>query len=794
MFKNFFTIAWRTVWKNKAYAGINILGLSLGIACSLLIFTLVHYHSGFDNFHFAKDRIYRIVTEWHDVTADYSQGTPSPLARAVRNDLDGTEAVARVITYRDLITVHSDNETKKFDEEFAYAEPGFFDIFTFPLVRGDKARALHSPGQALVTEKIAKKYFGTVDAAMGKTLRLANTTDFEVVGVLRDFPVNSDRRQPIYFSYANLGDRNRRLTGDSVWGSVYSQFMTFVRLKPNVGVAQMNKGLDIISKKYQKGRDAGTVVFRLQPLADIHFNGQFDGAVDKKYLWALGLIGLFILITACVNFINLATAQALNRGTEVGIRKVLGGLGRQLFWQFIAETALIAGIAVVIGYSLAITALPAMNSLFKTEISMRFITDPSSIAFAAALLGAVIFLSGSYPGLVLSRFQPVQALKSKLSQKQVGGFSLRRILVIAQFAISQMLIIGAIVVAGQLHYVRTTDLGFKKDAIVLLPVPRNSPAELSSLDVRLRAIPGVDALSMCQAPPASEMTNSTNARFDNRSEDEHFEVFTKGGDDRYLSTFGLHLIAGRNFFPGDSAIEFVVNETLVRKMNLREPADILGRRLRIGSKVSGPIVGVVKDFYSQSLHGDMTAVAILPARINYNICAVKLNPANLRGSLSSIQKLWNGVFPDYLYSYKFLDDSIAEFYETDNSLLTMIGIFAVIAIFIGCLGLYGLTSFMAVRKTKEIGVRKVLGAGIPSILWLFGREFVRLLVMAFLIAAPLAGWVMHRYLLDFKYRISIGPGIFLLSIATTTLVVLMTVSYQSLRSALANPVTALRSE
>lgn len=794
MLRNFFTIAWRNVRKNKAYAGINILGLSLGIACSLLIFTLVHYHLSFDNFHPDKDRIYRIVTEWHDEAAFFSQGTPSPLGKAVRNDLTAAEKTSRVIQYTDLITVQTASETKKFEEGFAYAEPEFFDIFNFPLVRGNKAAALRSPNQALLTEKLAKKYFGATDAAMGKTIRLANKTDFQIVGILRDIPVNTDRPQQIYLSYSNLKERNARLGGDSSWGSVYSQCMTFVRLKPGTTVARMNQGLAMIGKKYQKGRDAGTVLFRLQPLSDIHFNPDFDGSVDKKYLWALGLIGLFILITACVNFINLATAQALNRSTEVGIRKVLGGLSRQLFWQFITETALIAVFAVTIGFSVATAVLPALNTLFKTEISIHFLTDPAAIGFGLALLAVVIFLSGSYPGLVLSRFQPVQALKSRLSQKQVGGFPLRRVLVITQFTISQLLIIAAIVVAGQLQYVRTTDLGFNKNAIVLLPVPHNSSAELNTLDVRLREIPGVQNLSFCQTAPASEANNSANARFDNRAEDEHFEVYTKDGDDRYLSLFGLKLVAGRNFFKGDSVVEFLVNETMVRRLNLRSPGDIIGHQLTIGSKVKGPIVGVVKDFFDQSLHSEQNAIAILPARYNYFTCAVKLDPANIHGSMAAIEKVWNTTFPDYLYSYKFLDDNIAEFYATDTSLLTMIEVFAAIAVFIGCLGLYGLTSFMAMRKTKEIGVRKVLGAGIPSILWLFGREFVRLVIIAFAIAAPVGWWVMHNYLQDFKYRITIGPGIFLLSIAATGLIVLLTVSYQSIRSALANPVKSLRSE
>jgi putative ABC transport system permease protein len=793
MLKNFFTIAWRNVRKNKAYASINILGLSLGIACSLLIFALVHYQLSFDTFHPGKDRIYRIVTEWHDEVAEYSQGTPTPLGRAVRKDLVGPEQTARVIGTSGVITVQDNSETKKFKEDFAYVEPAFFDIFRFPLIRGDKASALLAPNQALLTEKLAKKYFGSADAAMGRTIRVVNMTDFQVVGILQDIPANTERRHEIYLSYDNRADGDPRLAGDSNWGSVSSGAMTFVKLKPGVTPAQVNKGLSIISKKYQQGRDAQTVVFRLQPLADIHFNPVLDGPINRKYLWALSFIGLFIIITACVNFINLATAQALNRGREVGVRKVLGGLSRQLFWQFITETAFIAFFAAFIGYFLAAMTLPALNNLFKTQIDFRIFTDPAALAFGIALLLLVIVLSGSWPGLVLSRFRPVEALKSKISQKQVGGFSLRRVLVVTQFTISQMLIIGAIVIAGQLQFVRTTDLGFNKDAVIVLPIPQNTPAKLNTLDSRLREIPGVVALSFCQRPPVTQGNSTTNFNFNHRTEDEHWEINTKVADYQFLPTFGLRLVAGRNFFKADSTREFVVNETLVRRLNLRSPEAIIGRPLTING-ITGPVVGVVKDFNNNSLHGQIDPIAIFPLPNWYHNCAVKINPAHIHSDLASIEKLWNETFPEYLYSYTFLDDSIAKLYETDISLLSMIEVFAAIAVFIGCLGLYGLTSFMAVRKTKEIGVRKVLGAGFASILWLFGREFTRLVIIAFLIAAPLAGWIMHHYLQDFKYRIPIGPGIFLLSTSATALIVLATVSYQSVRSALANPVKSLRSE
>jgi putative ABC transport system permease protein len=796
MLNSFFKIAWRNVWKNKAYAGVNILGLSLGIACSILIFALVNYHLSFDNFHRDKGRIYRIVTEFHDEIADFSQGVPTPLGKAFRTDYGFAEKVARVIDYRDgLISFKSDNQIKKFIEEqgIAYTEPEFFDIFNFPLLQGDPATVLRRPNQALLTEKIARKYFGDATTAMGKVIRINNKSDFIISGVLKDIPNNTDRKQEIYLSYDNLKDQNSRLAGDSSWGSIYSSSMCFIRLRPGISPTRVNQGLAQMGLKYQKGRDAKTTIFRLQPLADIHFNEDFDGYADKKYMWALLFIGLFIIGTACVNFINLATAQALNRSTEVGIRKVLGGLSSQLFWQFITETSLIALIAVVLGYGLALLALPQLNTIFKSEISFHLFSDPIEIIFLSILLLLVIFLSGSYPGLVLSRFQPVVALKSKLSQKQVGGFSLRRILVITQFTISQMLIIGTIVIASQLHYAQNIDLGFNKKAIVMLPLPVRDAAKLNTLSARIGEISGIEDISFCSAAPASESNNSTNVHFDGRQEDEHWEVNTKRADDQYLHTFGLTMVAGRNFFRADTAREFLINETMVKKLNLHSPEEAIGKQIKI-NRISGPVVGVVRDFHNYSLHADIAPIAIFPDAINYSTCAVKIDPAHLRTNMSALEHIWNETFPDYLYSYAFLDDDIARFYALDTSLLQLIEGFAAIAVFIGCLGLYGLTSFMAVRKTKEIGVRKVLGANVPDILWLFGKEFVRLVLISFLVAAPTAWWIMHAYLQDFKYRIPIGPEIFGLAIAATLVIVVLTVSYQALRSALANPVKSLRTE
>jgi len=802
MLKNYFKIAWRNLQRHKAYAFINVIGLSLGIACGILIFTLLSYHLSFDNFHNNKERIYRIVSDYnYGGSVEHQQGVQQPFGKAFRDDYSFTEKVARVVVYNSaLITLPGEKELKKFNEEkgVAFVEPEFFDVFNFLLVQGDKKTALTEPNCAIITEQTAKKYFRT-ENAIGKIISYsfsAKKIDCKITGILKDLPNNTDRKQEIYVSYSNLKDRDPRLAKDDNWGSVRSSMQCFVLLKLGVSKADAEKIFPAFKKKYLGAEDAKITTFKLQPLSDIHFNTDYDGYADKKYLWALAFIGIFLIATACVNFINLATAQALNRSKEVGVRKVLGSMRLQLFWQFIAETALITLFAVVLAYGLALLALPYLNDLFQTKMAINLFTNIQLAVFLVLLIALVVFLSGSYPGLVLTRFQPVQALKGKLSQKNIGGFSLRRILVVAQFAISQMLIIGTIVVASQMHFSKTTDLGFNKDAIVMLPIPltdSTGKTRMQTLKNRLAEVGGVGDVSFCSEAPASESVHATDLHYSNHPKAEPFDVSVKIGDNQYVKTFGIKLAAGRNIFPADTVREFLVNETLVKKLGLRNPQDIINKNITIG-EATAPVVGVVKDFYTQSFHSDIDPICIMPVYKNYFNCAVKINLKDTKPTLSAFEKIWNETYPEYLYSYQFLDERIAKFYTLDNIMLKLIEAFACIAIFIGCLGLYGLVSFMALQKTKEIGVRKVLGASVQNILWLFGKEFTRLLIIAFVVAAPIAWWVMNKYLLDFKYRINIGIGIFVLAILSTFAVAAISVGYRSIKAAIANPVKSLRTE
>jgi ABC-type antimicrobial peptide transport system permease subunit len=792
MLRNYLKIALRNLRRRKAYTLINILGLALGFASAILIFSFVKYHLSFDTFHSKKDRIYRIVTEDHMEKVFYYPGTPPPVGKAFRNDYTFAEKVSRVYTMGwQQISLPFSANNQKFQEErgVAFAEPGFFDILDFPLVKGDKKNLLTAPNTALVTERIAQKYFGSADP-IGQIIRVNNKTDFRITGILANLPANTDRKQEIYLPFSNLKDYNPWAAGDDGWGGVASDFQCFVLLKPGVSPATVNQVFPAFSRKYYGDYELEWQ-FKLQPLSDIHFNPAFDGKMSRKNLWALSLIGVFLIITAAVNFINLATAQALNRAREVGIRKTLGSFRSQLFWQFIAETALINGVAMLLAFVLIRLALPFLGVLFDMPININFFRDTYLFLFLPLLLVLVIFLSGAYPGLIIAGFQPVRALKGALSQQHVGGFSLRRGLVITQFVISQLLIIGTLVIVYQMRYVSRANIGFQKDAIVMIPVPSNEKSKISTLRSELSRLPGIEKLSFCNQPPIGA-GGGREIVYDHRSRRENYDVILKLGDEQYLSTFGLQLLAGRNLYPSDTIREYLVNETLVKKLGVTNET-VIGKNAMIND-VNGTIVGVIKDFHNESFHSAIAPLAITTQARSYYSGAVKVNTANLQPTLKALQATWEQVYPDNIFGAEFLDARIAQSYQLDQRIQQVIQTFTIVAIFIACLGLYGLVSFMAARKTKEVGVRKVLGASVESILWLFGKEFIRLLLIAFVIAAPLASWVMNKWLETFTYRINPGIGIFVLAILITLVIACLTVGYSAVKAALMNPVKSLRSE
>ncbi|RYG53857.1 MAG: ABC transporter permease, partial [Chitinophagaceae bacterium] len=608
MFKSNFRIAWRNLVKYKSYAFINIMGLALSMTCVIIIFVMVSYHAKFDNFHHNDDRIYRIVTEQHRDNISYSSGVPSPLGKTFREDYNFAEKTARIATFdNELITVDFNGEVKKFKEPhgIAFTEPAYFDIFNFPLIRGNKQQALSEPNTGILTETMARKYFGDADP-LNQVFVLNNKISFRVTGILKDLPTNTDQRTGIFVSYNTLKDYNEWMARDDAWGGMTEAMKCFVLLKPGVKPAQVESALSVYVKKFRPN-NKNVHHYKLQPLSELHFDARYGGVMEKRNLWILSFIGLFLVITACVNFVNLATAQALKRSKEVGIRKVMGGMRKQLFWQFIGETAFITIIAAVLALLLAELIIPYLNTWFETTMTIGIFQGWQLPLFLGLLVAAVTFLAGSYPGLVLSGFKPMTAIKGKISGQQLGGFNTRRTLIVTQFTISLILIIGMVVIAKQVKYAKESSMGFDKDAIVMVPAGDGTSASLQSLKARLAKVPGVQKISLCYAAPSSGSTWTTSIKLENRAEEEAFKTNIKSADDQYVSTFSLQLVAGRNIFPADSAREILINETLVKKLNLGSPQEAIGKKIAISDAPALPVVGVVKDFHDQSFHHDINA-------------------------------------------------------------------------------------------------------------------------------------------------------------------------------------------
>ncbi|GAB4031404.1 ABC transporter permease [Spirosoma gilvum] len=791
MLSNYIKIALRKLNRQKAYTLINVVSLSLGIACAILIFTLVKYHLSFDTFHAAQDRIYRIYTTLQTEKVSYSTGVPSPMGEAFKRGYTVAEEIGRIGFLKKRVIAVSPE--KKFEEDVAFADPDFLRIFNFPLQEGSSQTALQERNTALVTERIAKKYFGTQDP-IGKLLKLDNSLVFRITGVLQNLPATTDFHTEIYLPYDNLHDHSPWLVEKDWWLGFNKEIQCFIRLKPGVSAARVDSEiLPAISNKYYDNVNAKLFQFKLQPLSDVHFNPKLRGYTEKKNLWTFVLIGLFLVVTACVNFINLATAQALGRSREIGVRKALGSQRGALFWQFITETAFITGFALAVALGLAYLAVPFVNQWFDIELTINPLADMYLLAFLVGLLLTVVFCSGAYPGLILARFQPVLALKGKLSQQAAGNFSLRRGLVVTQFAISQLLIIGTLIVTSQLRYSQQADMGFRKDATVILPVPDNNPAKISTLRAQLSELAGVENVTFFDTPPASEFLGSTGIRFDSRPKNETFNISIKAGDHQFVPTFKIPILAGRNLNPSDTVREFLLNESAVKALGLASNQAVIGKSATINGRL-GTIVGVMKDFHFKSFRVAIEPLCLTTWSEVYKSCGIKVNLANLGTTLTGFEKSWTALYPASIYTYQFLDEEIDRLYKLDNMLLRLIQVFAGIAIFVGCLGLYGLVSFMAAQKTKEIGVRKVLGASTGNILWLFGKEFIRLLVAAFVLAAPLAWWAMNEWLATFVYRIEPGAGIFGLAMLVTLIVALLTVGFRSVKAALMNPVKTLRTE
>jgi len=798
MLRNYFKTAWQNLRSHRAYVAINTLGLAVGIAACLLIFLLIQYETSFDNFHKNKERIYRLGSAIKTRDGiNYSKASAFPVAEALRTDYPQLEHVARIYgrNNQQITLLNNSNAAEiKFKENVFFAEPEFFGIFNFPFLAGDSKTALSELNTAVLTQETAEKYFGDWHTAVGKFIKYENNKVCKVTGVLKNIPANTDFPLQVVLSFKTSDGED----GSTDWVSQDGSLNSFVVLPKNMSASQFNNDLKTFVKKHTPAEYANQG-YILQPLSDIHYDSRFGtyrgSTFSKELITALGLIGLFLLIIACINFINLATAQAVNRSKEVGIRKVLGSSKKQLIIQFLSETFLITLASVGIAIVFAFIALPLLNNLFdillEIQLSFRLIT------FLFSIVIIVTFLSGFYPAIVLSGFNPITVLKSKFTSKTTGGFSMRRVLVVFQFAVAQTLIIGTLIAVSQMNYFQNASTGFDKEAIVMVPLPNDSARlfKADALKIQLLQQAGIKNVSISTFSPMDNAGWGGDFKFDNAVKKSGFNPNFKWADADYFKTYNIQFVAGRPYYPADSVNGFVVNEMMVKKLGIKNPDDILGKKIDIfDGAIVAPVVGVVKDFNGSPLKKGMKPLMLGSWKTVYRLINIKIQPQQAKQTLAAIEKLWNHTYPDFVYEYQFLDDKMASFYKQENQLSQLYKIFAGIAIFISCLGLYGFVSFMAEQRTKEVGIRKVLGASVTSIVYLFSKEFTILIGIAFLIATPIAYFFMHQWLQNYAYRTNIGFGIFLLTILISEIIAWLTVGYQTIKAAVANPVTSLRSE
>jgi putative ABC transport system permease protein len=815
MLRNYLKTAFRTLTRNRNYTIINISGLAAGIAVCMMIFIIIQFQTSFDNFHSKKDRIYRVLTEYHHADAAstvYGKDVPFPMPRGLKTASPQIEQVAPIFaSQNDQLLIPDNNGTtvKTFKEQRGvfFTGPSFFEMFDFPLLSGSYA-SLKDPNNVLLTKEIAEKYFGDWRIAMGKTIKLqAGGYIFEhgievlkVSGILETIPANTDFQLKLVVAYGT-GFTGSLIAKSTDWEDrTNADFGCYILLPPDISVDNFNQQLQAYSRKMESPDDKDSHI--IQPLSAVHYDTQTgdysNKTISHELLNVLWLIAAFILLIACVNFINLSTAQAVNRAKEVGVRKVLGSNKSQLQIQFIIETFLIVTGAVMLAAVITILALPSVNQLLELSLSFSILNNPAIVLFLLTVTIVVTALAGFYPSVVLSGFNPVNALKSKLTANTAKGISLRRGLVVFQFIIAQALIIGTLIIVKQMNYFMNQPLGFDKNAIINVPF-RTDSLRLSRLDYlrkQLLSVNGVQSVSFSSSTPVEDGNDMWSTfRFDHSIKEADFKAITKFADNEYVPAYKLQLIAGRNLQPSKMTREFLVNESLMKSLGIKNPDEILNKEISIwGDRIKCPVVGVLKDFNDRSFRHDLAPLLITTNNTMYNQAGIKLETKNISSTLQSVKTICEQTFPNFVYEYRFLDDKIESFYKQENQLAQLYKIFAAIAIFLSCLGLYGLASFMAVQRIKEVGIRKVLGATAGNIVYLFSKEFIILIAIAFMIATPIAWYYMNQWLQDYVYRIDIGWWLFAAGGLVAIIIALATISFQAIKAAIANPVNSLRSE
>jgi putative ABC transport system permease protein len=815
MLKNYLRIAVRNLAKYKFISFINIFGLTVGLACCLLILTYILHETSYDRYNSKADRTWRVTRSWNDPdgTISLHLGTVAPpFGPLLRNDFPDIQKMTRLL--------ETDNQPMRYEEKIFneqnlfFADTNFFDIFDVTLLEGNPATALAEPNSILLTPEVARKYFGDADP-MNKVVRLDNQINFKVTGLYKPFPSAAHIHPKLLLSFSTLNDST--IYGAEQLRTNYgnNSFFTYILLPKDYPVQSMVAQFPAFLDRHIPTRGAppgfkphqGTRL-DLQPLTDIHLRSHLDSEAEENgdagRVRTFAAIALFVLLIACINYMNLSTARSSLRAREIGIRKVSGALRYEIIVQFLSESVLISYIALVLAAALTWLTLPGLNSITGLSLTINTLLKPAILIPLCLTPLLVGILSGLYPALFLSSFQPSKVLKG-LFKAGSGNISFRKVLVVLQFAISIVLLISTTVVFQQLHFMQNTSLGFNKDHIIVMRYNAALDKSYESFRSRLLQNPHIREISRSSRIPSGRLLDSQGASTESgdslRPVTTTIKLLTVDQD--FLSTYGIGVAAGRDFsrlYATDST-NFILNAAAVRSLSVHNPREMIGRNFSYGG-VKGKVIGVMNDFNFESLHQSIVPLILtLPAPSQpgsnyYGNISLKLsgNNDNIREALNNLQTAWKTYLPEVPFEYTFLDERFSQLYQAEERQGQLFTVFSGIAIFIACLGLFGLSAFSISQRVKEIGIRKVLGASAATIVRLLSAEFLKLVAIAFVIAFFVSWYVMSNWLQSFAYRISLQWWVFVTAGILAALIALVTISFQALKAALANPVNSLRSE
>ncbi len=817
MLKNYFSIAFRNFRRNSTFSLINIFGLSIGISAALVIYLIVQYDFSFDKFHKDENRIFRVVSNFEFSGEVFrSSGVTAPMGNALRKELSGTALVVPFYMADDdaKLTVpaagNKENTIYKKQKNIVFLDGSYFKMIDYKWLAGSAAASLQQPYQCVITESKAKQFFpGIALAAVpGKEIYLNDTVRLSVSGIVEDIQQNTDFNFNLFIARATL--ENTRLKPDDweQWNNTNSVSQLMLKLSPGTNVAAVEKGINGIYNKYHKKEqdDNSKTAYALQPLQDIHFNTDYSNfnqrQAHKPTLYGLLAVAAFLLLLGCINFINLTTAQASQRAKEIGIRKTLGSTIQQLIFQFLSETFLLTAIATIISIAITPLLLKIFADFIPEGLHFNLSGQPDILLFLVTLVVIVTVLSGFYPAIVLSGFNPVLVLKNQVAANSSHSRNafLRKTLTVSQFVIAQVFIIATILVSRQISYSLNKDLGFKKEAIVYFSVNfrDNVPGRKLLLQEKLKGVPEIAGISLSNSPPSSNNTWSSSMKYKDGKKETETDVQMKMIDTGFLSLYKMKLLAGGNMLYSDTGNALIINETYAKILGFSNPRQAIGKYIEWSNKQM-PISGVAANFHQKSMHEIIKPLALVNNLRQCRTFNIALQPQNSNGTtwktaIASMEKAWKEVYPADDFEYHFLDESLEKYYTSEKNISSLLLWATGLAIAISCLGLLGLVIYITHQRTKEIGIRKVIGASVGQLVTLLSKDFLKLVAIAFVIAVPIAWWGSHKWLQNFAYKTEISWWIFLSGGLILFVMAMLVLGIRTFRAATANPVESLRTE